>query len=143
MFAILFIAFLMGQSGYCFIPNQLDVYGINQVKCESEGHLWLQKDINFNNIINSMISLFILSTLEGWPAILQQNIDIGPAWDGPIKDSAPLVTYLFVVFIIIGSFFCVNLFVAIVSMNFNKAQEKNKNLYLNKDQEQWILIVSL
>ena len=40
---------------------------------------------------------------------------------------------MFVFFIAIGSFFCINLFIAIVSMKFNEALEKNKNKYLNKD----------
>lgn len=50
---------------------------------------------------------------------------------------------MFMSFIMVGSIFCVNLFVAIVSMNFHIAQEKQKNKYLNKEQEQWIQIQKL
>ena len=31
---------------------------------------WRNHDINFDNIISSFVSLFVLSTLEGWPDYL-------------------------------------------------------------------------
>ena len=67
-----------------------------------------------------MISLFILSTLEGWPDYMMQAMDATE--DGPVKEyNALWVNCLFVFFIFIGSIFCVNLFVAIVSLNFHLA----------------------
>jgi hypothetical protein len=68
-----------------------------------------------------MISLFILSTLEGWPNYVFENVDGAPEDTGPILNNNPFVKYLFIVFILIGSFFCVNLFVSIISMNFHIA----------------------
>ena len=32
-----------------------------------KGSKWRIHDINFDNIWNSFVSLFVLSTLEGWP----------------------------------------------------------------------------
>lgn len=99
--------------------------------------------MNFDDIVQSMVSLFVLATLEGWPTYMQSNIDGAPAETGPIADNNPFVRYLFVAYIMIGSIFCINLFVAIVSMNFNISQEKNKSLHLNSDQDKWIQIVLL
>ena len=66
-----------------------------------------------------MISLFILSTLEGYPDYMQMAVD-GTA-NGPVYNSHEYVKALFIVFILIGSIFCVNLFIAIVGMNYNIA----------------------
>ena len=90
-----------------------------------------------------MVSLFVISTLEGWPDYLFQNIDGASETTGPILDNNTYVIYMFMSFIMVGSIFCVNLFVAIVSMNFHIAQEKQKNKFLNKEQEQWIQIQKL
>ena len=68
-----------------------------------------------------MISLFVLSTLEGWPDYLYQIIDGASAETGPILNNNTFSFGFFLIFIIIGSFFCVNLFVAITSLNFNLA----------------------
>jgi hypothetical protein len=82
-----------------------------------------------------MISLFVLSSLEGWPEYLFQSVDGGPPETGPVKDNNQWAVVLFVVFIVIGSFFCVNLFVAMISMNFHLSQEKIKSKILSKEQE--------
>jgi hypothetical protein len=37
--------------------------------------VWLNWDINFDNILYSMVSLFVLSTLEGWPDYMYTTID--------------------------------------------------------------------
>jgi len=41
--------------------------------------------------------------------------------NGPVYNSHEYVKALFIVFILIGSIFCVNLFIAIVGMNYNIA----------------------
>jgi hypothetical protein len=67
-----------------------------------------------------MITLFILSTLEGWPDTLNEVVDGGKDIRGPVYDNnITYVPFLFVIFIAVGSFLCVNLFIAIVNMNFN------------------------
>ena len=141
MFAILFLSMLEGNSGYCYSPDLDDPTGINKAQCLCNDSLncvsgtWLHYDMNFDNIIRAMVSLFVLSTLEGWPDYLFSNIDGAKADTGPIYNNNTYVMYMFIAFIMVGSIFCVNLFVAIVSMNFHIAQEKNKNKFLNKEQE--------
>ena len=36
---------------------------------------WRTRDMNFNNIFNAMLTLFILSTIEGWPNYMYEFID--------------------------------------------------------------------
>jgi hypothetical protein len=116
----MFANLLTGNSGYCFHPS-LPPYRINITDCAKLNGTWLSYDINFDNILQSMISLFVLSTLEGWPEYMYQVIDGGKQDTGPIRDNNTFVSILFIVFIFIGSIFCMNLFIAIVSMNFHIA----------------------
>lgn len=122
MFAILFMNLLSGNSGFCFADSLSNFYGVSRIECESiyKG-TWLNWDINFDNILYSMVSLFVLSTLEGWPDYMYTTIDGGKEDTGPIMDNNSFVSVLFIIFIVIGSIFCVNLFVAIVGMNFHLA----------------------
>jgi hypothetical protein len=76
MFAILFINLLSGNSGYCYKAG-LSPYRVSITDCADLNGNWLSNDINFDNILQSMISLFVLSTLEGWPEYMYQVIDGG------------------------------------------------------------------
>jgi hypothetical protein len=47
------------------------------------------------------------------------------------------------VFILIGSFFLLNLFIGVISLSYHLATEKAKNIYLTDDQSNWIEIQRL
>ena len=66
MFAILAINLLKERFGYCDVPNG-DYYGVNITECEELGYEWGFFSTNFNNIYNAMVTLFVISSLEGWP----------------------------------------------------------------------------
>ena len=75
MFAILGINLYKQKMHYCKFntPNTIDfsVYDYNKERCaEVKGAVWLNNDINFDNIISGMLTLFVLSTLEGWPSYM-------------------------------------------------------------------------
>lgn len=72
MFAILAISLIGGRMGYCDVTNY---YGINKDTCESMGKTWLIRDTNFDNILSAMNTLFILSSMEGWPDYMWFAID--------------------------------------------------------------------
>ena len=121
MFAILFMNLFEGRSGFCDnLADGHSLYGINRSACisEFEGE-WHNHDVNFENIYQSLVSLFILSTLEGWPDYMYHIIDGGSEETGPIFENQPWVRYIFIVFIFIGSIFSINLYVAIISMKFD------------------------
>jgi hypothetical protein len=69
-----------------------------------------------------MITLFIISSLEGWPDIMWQAIDASAEDGGPVMDANPPASFFFVVFILIGSFFFLNFFVGVIFLNFEEAQ---------------------
>ncbi len=68
-----------------------------------------------------MITLFVVSTVESWPDIMYQYTDITAEGGGPKYGNSPLNAYFFVVFVFIGAYFFMNLFVGVLFMNFEAA----------------------
>jgi len=62
-------------------------------------------------------------------------VDITDVNQAPIKNNSPWAAYYFVVFIFIGSFFFLNLFIAVVFDNYNQSRksENHAAFYLTKD----------
>ena len=82
MFAIFAVNTYKGHFFYCSIEkyDYSDKY-----ECIAKGGEWLRYDSNFDDIKEAMMSLFIISSLEGWPDIMHQSMDItrvdyGPAY---------------------------------------------------------------
>ena len=141
MFAILGVSLFSGKFYSCEMPNIEE-----EVVCEANGYDWVNADSNFDNVIEALVTLFIVSSLEGWPVIMYQAIDAQDEGLAPVKDNNPAAAYYFIVFIFIGAFFFVNLFIGVVFMQFNTAKRNETSVYslvLNEKQMKWIEMQSL
>lgn len=110
------------------------------------GYQWQVNNVNFNNIFNGMLTLFIFSTQEGWPQLMYQFADSNTADVGPTLNNNGTIAYIFVpVFLFVGSYFLLNLFVGVIFMNFIRAQNKeNSKLYfLTEQQKKWVAVQRL
>lgn len=58
----------------------------------------------------------------------------------PKKDNNPMIALYFVVFMVFGSQFILNLFVGVIMDNFNKIkdQEELGSIFVTDDQKAWI-----
>ena len=83
-----------------------------------------------------MLTLFIVSSLEGWPDIMYSAIDSTSVDHAPVKDNNKWATYYFIFFILIGSFFFLNLFIAVVFKKFEESKDDSDEIkyYLNASQ---------
>lgn len=69
------------------------------------------------------MTLFVLSTLEGWPNYVFNFVDADKFSDdgenlGPEKNGSRLFMLYFMVFIFVGSMFLINLFIGVVQLNY-------------------------
>lgn len=79
--------------------------------------------------------------MEGWPDIMFTAADANEDSVGPIKDGNILIAYYFIAFILIGSFFFLNLFTGAICYHFDKAHKNEKSCmyaFLTEDQNKWI-----
>ena len=58
----------------------------------------------------------------------------------PVENNTPLISLYFVVFMIFGSQFILNLFVGVIMDNFNKIKDKEElgSLFVTDEQRSWI-----
>jgi hypothetical protein len=115
-------------------------------ECLRNGFEWESEFPNYDNLVNAMITLFIVSSEEGWPDIMYSAIDATDIGKAPERDYNPLAGLYFVFFIFFGTFFFMNLFIGVVFEQFYEASKHESSLasiILTKDQMFWIELQSL
>ena len=65
-----------------------------------------------------MITMFNLMTTEGWNTIMWAGVDATEIFQQPSLNQSPWMSLFFIGFLIIGSLFILNLFVAVVIDTF-------------------------
>lgn len=130
VFAILGVNFMMGQMFYCSI----DPYVLHtEPECLLAGGSWNRYDHNFDNVPQAYISLFVVSSLEGWPDVAIQALDTTKVDEGPKFQETTVNMLYFIIFILIGSFFLLNFFIGVLQLKFNQAQKEEQKGLTNKD----------
>jgi len=90
-------------------------------------------DSNFDNIMDAMMTLFVVSSLEGWPDVMYQALDIVGVDKGPYPENDTAQGAFFILFILVGSFFFLNFIIGTLFLEYAKAKEaeekgKDKNM---------------
>uniref|UniRef100_A0A7S1XCD4 Voltage-gated ion channel superfamily n=1 Tax=Tetraselmis chuii TaxID=63592 RepID=A0A7S1XCD4_9CHLO len=108
-------------------------------------HQWVNKAANFDNVWNSLITLFEMATLEMWLDIMYDAVDSTGVDQQPIRDSKLWICLVVVIFLVVCSFFVLNLFVGVTIDKFNdmKAKQEGRSLFLTNDQQNWLTIQKL
>merc|ERR1711988_501178 len=116
--------------------------------CECMGGDWadvVAPKFNFDNVVYAFCLLFEITTTEGWVAVMNAATDVQEDMDmQPIRDNGHWVgiSYLyFLLWIMIGSFFIMQLMVGVICDQFNAQKEENehsgKGLFTTQAQEEW------
>ena len=130
-----------GQFYFCAGISEQELLAsvINKDDCEAKGGIWRNSDNNFDNIFNAVLTLFEMSTTEGWVDIMYKGVDATGIDKEPKENHNRLSALYFILFIIIGSFFILNLFVGVVISTFNLQRDSlGKNYLLTSTQKEWI-----
>ncbi|GLH14148.1 Voltage-dependent calcium channel type A subunit alpha-1 [Gryllus bimaculatus] len=100
---------------------------------------WTRNKFHFDDVAKAMLTLFTVSTFEGWPGLLYVSIDSNMEDYGPIHNFRPIVAAYYIIYIIIIAFFMVNIFVGFVIVTFqNEGEQEYKNCELDKNQRNCI-----
>lgn len=114
--------------------------------CINYGGIWANKDSNFDNLPNAMLTLFQLMTTEGWQEVMNSGMDYRGIELQPVYNNRPYVSIYFVLFITLGAFIVINFFTATIVDNFNKIKEQEEVGYgvmITDSQKQWIEVQSI
>ncbi|XP_041370317.1 voltage-dependent calcium channel type A subunit alpha-1-like isoform X4 [Gigantopelta aegis] len=93
---------------------------------------WLRRDFHYDNILMAMLTLFTVTTGEGWPGILKNSMDSTMENEGPKPGFRMEMAIFYVVFFIVFPFFFVNIFVALIIITF---QEQGENELVDQDMD--------
>ena len=111
----------------------------NKWDCLNSGSLWVNKFYNFDNIIKAIISLFVMCNVSSWQDFMYtcaQVTEIDWTWK---KWTQSYWVLFFIAFMVVGSFFLLNLFVGVVISSFNRQKDLlGGNSLLTEKQKEWI-----
>jgi len=83
---------------------------------------WVNGDWNFDALGPALLALFEIFALEAWPDILLALVDATDEFHGPRENAQVGVVWLFVIMIMLGAFFLLNLFVGVIVTAYNEVQ---------------------
>lgn len=102
--------------------------------CLSIGGEWLNYNESFDNIGMAVRALFVTTTTVGWAELMYNGIaSLGPNLQ-PVNMSSPFLSFYFIAFVIVGSFFMNNLYVGVIISTYNREKEASgKNFMLTSN----------
>jgi len=143
IFSIMGVSFFKGTFFHCHFPSGVEeVKVITKDDCINAGAEWQNSNMNFDNAMSAMNSLFLMMQGEGWTETMYKAMDSTGIGLEPITNNKVYFLAFFVAYMIVGALFISNLFVGVVIDNFNKIKEKNElgSAFVTDNQRQWILM---
>ncbi|XP_022239678.1 voltage-dependent calcium channel type A subunit alpha-1-like isoform X4 [Limulus polyphemus] len=133
IFAVIAVQLFNGRFFFCNDESKL-----TKEECEGEyfvftedgkppevnKRLWEKRPFHYDDVMSAMLTLFTVSTGEGWPAVLQNSMDATYEDYGPLPRFRIEMAIFYVVFFIVFPFFFVNIFVALIIITFQEQGEK-------------------
>ena len=86
--------------------------------CELAGGTWLRHRNNFDNIMEAMLTLFVISSRDGWAEVMRNGMDVTGVERQPGHNSNFWAVVYFVSFLLIVGYFVVSMFVGVIVENF-------------------------
>ncbi|CAM9579129.1 unnamed protein product [Lampetra fluviatilis] len=131
IFAVVAVQLFKGKFFYCTDESkefekdcrgQFLVYDKKSVRVEQRE--WRRYEFNYDNVFQALMTLFTVSTGEGWPLVLKNSMDITEEEQGPRPGAHMEMSVFYVVYFIVFPFFFVNIFVALIIITFQEQGDK-------------------
>ncbi|XP_055265075.1 voltage-dependent T-type calcium channel subunit alpha-1H isoform X4 [Moschus berezovskii] len=121
IFGILGVQLFKGKFYYC---EGADTRNIStKAECRAAHYRWVRRKYNFDNLGQALMSLFVLSSKDGWVNIMYDGLDAVGVDQQPVPNHNPWMLLYFISFLLIVSFFVLNMFVGVVVENFHKCRQ--------------------
>uniref|UniRef100_A0A8C9ZDG0 Sodium channel protein n=1 Tax=Sander lucioperca TaxID=283035 RepID=A0A8C9ZDG0_SANLU len=145
IFSIMGVNLLAGKYGHCvnrtsdedFLPSEVK----NKTECEKfdEAARWKYHKINFDNVGLGYLALLQVATFKGWMPIMYAAVDSQSKQEHQPEYENNMFMYIyFVVFIIFGAFFTLNLFIGVIIDNFNQQKKKmSQDIFMTEEQKKY------
>ncbi|XP_061410681.1 sodium channel protein type 1 subunit alpha-like isoform X1 [Lethenteron reissneri] len=101
---------------------------------------WKNLPVNFDNVASGYLALLQVSTFKGWMDIMYAAVDSRQNnTEQPRFEESSGYYLFFVIFIIFGAFFILNLFIGVIIDNFNQQKKKfgGEDIFLTEEQRKY------
>uniref|UniRef100_A0A3B4GZQ5 Voltage-dependent N-type calcium channel subunit alpha n=1 Tax=Pundamilia nyererei TaxID=303518 RepID=A0A3B4GZQ5_9CICH len=85
---------------------------------------WKKYEFHYDNVLWAFLTLFTVSTGEGWPTVLKHSVDATFEDQGPSPGYRIEMSIFYVVYFVVFPFFFVNIFVALIIITFQEQGDK-------------------
>ncbi|XP_076791718.1 sodium channel protein type 4 subunit alpha [Arvicanthis niloticus] len=147
IFSIMGVNLFAGKFYYCINTTTSERFDIdvvnNKSDCESlmyTGQVrWMNVKVNYDNVGLGYLSLLQVATFKGWMDIMYAAVDSREKEEQPAYEVNLYMYLYFVIFIIFGSFFTLNLFIGVIIDNFNQQKKKfgGKDIFMTEEQKKY------
>ncbi|XP_035265180.1 sodium channel, voltage-gated, type I-like, alpha isoform X4 [Anguilla anguilla] len=145
IFSIMGVNLFAGKYFYCvntttdenfpthIVNNKSDCLALN------ESARWKNVKINFDNVGAGYLALLQVATFKGWMDIMYAAVDSRDLEEQPEYEVNLYMYLYFVIFIIFGSFFTLNLFIGVIIDNFNQQKKKfgGQDIFMTEEQKKY------
>ncbi|XP_017744670.1 PREDICTED: sodium channel protein type 9 subunit alpha, partial [Rhinopithecus bieti] len=118
------------------VPNRSECFALMNV---SQNVRWKNLKVNFDNVGLGYLSLLQVATFKGWTIIMYAAVDSVNVDKQPKYEYSLYMYIYFVIFIIFGSFFTLNLFIGVIIDNFNQQKKKlgGQDIFMTEEQKKY------
>ncbi|XP_072229179.1 sodium channel protein type 4 subunit alpha A [Leuresthes tenuis] len=119
------------------VNNRSDCMALKEATQEAR---WTNVKVNYDNVGQGYLSLLQVATFKGWMDIMYAAVDSREVEDQPSYEINLYMYIYFVIFIIFGSFFTLNLFIGVIIDNFNQQKKKigDKDIFMTDEQKKYL-----
>uniref|UniRef100_A0A8B9LNR7 Voltage-dependent calcium channel type A subunit alpha-1 n=1 Tax=Astyanax mexicanus TaxID=7994 RepID=A0A8B9LNR7_ASTMX len=131
IFAVIAVQLFKGKFFYCTdgsMGTQRECQGYyidyGRDRKEVKKREWKRHEFHYDNVMWALLTLFTVSTGEGWPQVLQHSVDVTEEDHGPSRGNRMEMSIFYVVYFVVFPFFFVNIFVALIIITFQEQGDK-------------------
>ncbi|XP_061564644.1 sodium channel protein type 4 subunit alpha A [Cololabis saira] len=148
IFSIMGVNLFAGKFYRCINTTTEELLPMSQVNNHSECMAvkeatqearWVNVKVNYDNVGQGYLSLLQVATFKGWTDIMYAAVDSREVGEQPSYEINLYMYLYFVIFIIFGSFFTLNLFIGVIIDNFNQQKRKfgDKDIFMTEEQKKY------
>eukprot|EP00063_Salmo_salar_P041151 XP_014015986.1 PREDICTED: voltage-dependent N-type calcium channel subunit alpha-1B-like isoform X17 [Salmo salar] len=131
IFAVIAVQLFKGKFFYCTDESkglEKDCRGnfldYDKDEVAAQPRVWKKYEFHYDNVLWAFLTLFTVSTGEGWPDVLKHSVDATFEDQGPSPGYRIEISIFYVVYFVVFPFFFVNIFVALIIITFQEQGDK-------------------
>ncbi|KAK9532840.1 hypothetical protein VZT92_010206 [Zoarces viviparus] len=131
IFAVIAVQLFKGKFFYCTDKSkglEKDCRGqfldYDKDDVSAQPREWKKYEFHYDNVLWAFLTLFTVSTGEGWPQVLKHSVDATYEDEGPSPGYRMETSIFYVVYFVVFPFFFVNIFVALIIITFQEQGDK-------------------